>query len=618
MHALMGFVLVACAVSTIPAQVLGPMTWQSDPSAGIINFGYDLAVLGDVDGDGFRDVIIGSAQPPLIQTGPGPNGEEVRVVSGATGATIYQWFSPVANVAAGHAWFLRPGVRLRDQDGDGVDDFFLHLFEYQNGACGNHSTEVRSGATGGLIATLPGNPFLWPRVKGVADYDGDGKGDVLQVHCPPPLCAFNEVRVVSSVTGQVLWQVTSPSGIATSDFGRSIAVAGDVDGDGWDDFIVGEPGSSSTFPLWLRGNIYIFSGNTGQILVQVTGQTPVDGLGVYVAPAGDMDGDGVPDFAGGTRTAVNGIDDDIRVFSGATGAIIHCVSPVNPFGTGPIPLEGLDGGEDVDGDGVPDMVFSLPVEGFTANTFGAGAIYVLSGATGQVTCLATGATDFPYPTHKGLGFRIALMGDVTGDGLADIVASAPNQSAFTGYGYPGFVRAYAGQPWTSDGARAGNVNANGVGGVVDVLRVDAGMTGQPSAGQGTSRSLDLTVGLPFSLWMAAPPAGPGIAPYVLWGQVSEALVFQAVTLPFGVGDMAITPPFLAPGDPTLFTLSDTFSYANQLLPAFPAVGQGNGIAVSSVTTGIPFPVTFTLQGVILDASSPVGVSVTNALRLHVD
>jgi len=441
---------------------------------------------------------------------------------------------------------------------------------------------------------------------------------VLRGYCPPPLCAFNEIQVVSTATGQVVWQVSSPSGIAFSGFARSIAVAGDVDGDGWDDFIVGEPGSNMTFPAWAQGNVWVISGNTGQVLVQVTGQTPNDGLGVHVAPAGDMDGDGVPDFAAATRTAVYGIDDHLRVFSGATGAIIHDVPSPNVLYSTPVPLEGMDGGQDVDGDGVPDMVLSLPVEGFTGTTFGAGAIYVLSGATGQVAPLATGDTDFPYPSHEGLGFRIALMGDVTGDGLADIVASAPNQGAFTGSGTPGFVRAYAGQPWTSDGARAGNVNANGVGGVIDVLRVDAGLTGQPSAGQGTSRSLNLAVGLPFSLWMAAPPAGPGVAPYVLWGQVSEALVFQGVSLPFGVGDMAVTPPFLAPGDPTLFTLTDTFSYTNQLLPAFPAVGQGNGIAVSSVSTGIPFPVTFTLQGVILDASSPVGVSVTNALRLHVD
>ena len=616
MRALVGLFLMTCTVSTAPAQVLGPTIWQADPSTWIMNFGYRFSVLSDVDGDGCRDVMIGSAQPPFSQTTPGVNGDEVRIVSGATGAIIHQWFSPVANVAAAHQWIVQPGAGLRDQDGDGVDDLFIYRTEYLSGGFANDTTEVRSGATGGLIATLPGNPFLWPRVKGVADYDGDGKGDVLQVYCPPPLCAFNEVRVVSSVTGQVLWQVTSPSGIATSDFGRSIAVAGDVDGDGWDDFIVGEPGSSSTFPLWLQGNVYIFSGNTGQILVQVTGQTATDSIGSQVAAAGDMDGDGVPDFATSTRTS-SITDDRVRVYSGATGAVIYDVLPPSAsISTIPLCVGEMAGGEDVDGDGVPDLVFAVPFAGYTPSVFGAGAVYVLSGASGQMSLLATGDSAPGYA--DGLGGRVGLIGDVTGDGLADIVASAPNQGSFNGYGTPGFVRAYAGQPWTSDGARAGNVNANGVGGVVDVLRVDAGMTGQPSAGQGTSRSLDLAVGLPFSLWMARPPAGPGIAPYVLWGEVSEALVFQAVTLPFGVGDMAITPPFLAPGDPTLFTLSDTFSYANQLLPAFPAVGQGNGIAVSSVTTGIPFPVTFTLQGVILDASSPVGVSVTNALRLHVD
>ncbi|HGY90187.1 MAG TPA: hypothetical protein ENK43_03335, partial [Planctomycetes bacterium] len=84
-----------------------------------------------------------------------------------------------------------------------------------------------------MIQVFNGNVF-GSAVAGVADYDGDGKGDVLRGYCPPPLCAFNEIQVVSTATGQVVWQVSSPSGIAFSGFARSIAVAGDVDGDGWD------------------------------------------------------------------------------------------------------------------------------------------------------------------------------------------------------------------------------------------------------------------------------------------------------------------------------------------------------------------------------------------------
>ncbi|HGY91040.1 MAG TPA: hypothetical protein ENK43_07695, partial [Planctomycetes bacterium] len=453
-------------LSPCVAQGVPPLSlWQvnSIPNGGPV-MGKKLWRLGDLDQDGVDDlaVFLSSQWAP----------DEIQILSGATGAVIHSY----------QALSLNPTLQLSfesivpncfDQDGDGVEDFMVG-FKESDIATGVVTLEWRimSGATG-VVVRVP--PTLIAPFTGVADYDGDGLPDILAGDTSQ---VVSSVGIYSSVTGQLLIQTTGT--VPFGAFGWDVKVVGDVNGDGWDDYVTTEGNSaypgSPTF-------VYMISGVDGSILYSLVG-TPTFLYGRYVAKAGDMNGDGIPDFA-----VQAGYPISVEVHSGVDGSLIHSIGRPGPLFVNGVLCTTfgwtLVGGEDLDGDAVPDLVIGDPLAPNAAGDASAGRIYLLSGAAGTLTEMDQGGFSSTFVgcgPGGGLGESLAMLGDVNGDGLADVAVGAPNQ--LVNPNQYGFVRAYAGQPWTSDGARAGNVNANGVGGVVDVLRVDAGMTGQPSAGQG--------------------------------------------------------------------------------------------------------------------------------------
>ena len=126
---------------------------------------------------------------------------------------------------------------------------------------------------------------------------------------------------------------------------------------------------------------------------------------------------------------------------------------------------------------------------------------------------------------------------------------------------------------------------------------------------GAGRRVDLAVGAPFVLQMAAPAAGPASAAFGLWGRLG--VPGSADLLPTVFGTLLFAPQFLTPGDPLLFTVSNGFFLdPNALLAPTPAPW-------SAGIPGLGAPLVLTLQGAILDATSPFGIAVTNGLILRV-
>ncbi|MCY2960946.1 MAG: integrin alpha [Planctomycetota bacterium] len=427
----------------------GAVLWTAYGEASGDRLGWTVSGLGDVNGDGVPDVIAGAyrndahgADSGMIRLYSGLDGAVLRTVRGGDSLDFYGY--SVTGVA--------------DVDLDGVPDYAVGAWQDETNGVNSGAVYLYSGASGIRIRTFLGaatGERYGYSVRNAGDVDIDGRGDLL-IGVPGGRRA--EIRAGSD--GSIVRTYASTS--ADDAFGFTVQTAGDLDGDGVPDAMVG----AIKFDL-NRGYAEIYSGASGALLHHIEGDSQENWFGVGICGLGDLDGDGTAEFSiTAFKNDTNGHESGVaRVYSGKSGAILHTLigdSGLDWFGYA------LANGGDVDADGFDDLVVGTNQD--QVNGFHSGSVSIYSGAafgTATTSCFGDGS-GAPCPcanagapgiargcvNSTGLGAALAGSGyaSVANDSFSLTVSGLPSTTSVLLFQGAGFTAGGAGAPF-GDGLR---------------------------------------------------------------------------------------------------------------------------------------------------------------------
>jgi hypothetical protein len=459
-------------------------SWTDQGDADNAGFGHSVASAGDVNGDGYSDVIVGAP-------GYAPGRAYVYHGSATDLGDTAAW---TAEINQDNAYFGFSVATAGDVNGDGYSDAIIGAPYYDNGQDEEGRAYVYHGSPTGLDATPAwidesdqSSAYLGFSVGGAGDVNGDGYSDVIVGASHYDSGHDDEGRAYVYHGGPSGLSV-SPDWTAESNqdyawFGRSVATAGDVDGDGYSDVIVGSPWYNNGQTH--EGRAYVYHGaptglNTSYDWIAESNQSFAE-FGRSVAPAGDVNGDGYSDVMIGAHRYSNGQTNEGRAYvyhgsSSGLGVGSDWTGESNQadayFGFS-VATAG-----DVNGDGYSDVI--VGAYGYDNAQTDQGRAYVYHGSS---TGLAAAWTAEYDQAEASFGYSVATAGDVNGDGYSDVIIGAylfdyPTDSEGRAFVYHGSSSGLSTAPdWTADGsqdsayfgysvATAGDVNGDGYSDVI--------------------------------------------------------------------------------------------------------------------------------------------------------
>ncbi|MEZ5405048.1 MAG: hypothetical protein R3F23_02385 [Verrucomicrobiia bacterium] len=394
-----------------------------------------------------------------------------------------------------------------DINGDGIEDLVVGARQADfNSKIDNGQSYVVFGKKGGLgemveldqlngvngfsLSGMVSGDAAGVSVSGAGDFNGDGIDDLVIASIdadPNGKINAGQCYVIFGKTSEFEADLALGSlnghngfiinGAAFGDrLGGSVSNAGDVNGDGIDDLVIGAPNADPNGKLYAGKSYVIFgsrdefptifeissiNGNNGFVL---NGINAGDRAGTSVSGAGDVNGDGIDDLLIGARLAgPNGKNTagQCYVIFGKTTGFTANVELSSLDGTTGFKINGandndycggsVSGAGDVNGDGLADLL--MDARGADPNgKSNAGQCYVIFGKTTGFTANVElssldGSNGFQLngvAPLDGLGSSVSSAGDINGDGLADLLVGAgladPDSKLTAGQSYLVFGR----------------------------------------------------------------------------------------------------------------------------------------------------------------------------------
>ncbi|MBI4878172.1 MAG: FG-GAP repeat protein [Planctomycetes bacterium] len=512
-------------------------------------FGWSVSGAGDVDGDGFPDVVVGAPQASTSGSMAGL----VMVFSGQHAGVLHSL--PGNSARDNLGWSVSDAG---DVNGDGFADILA------GAPCGYPDTSLGyarlySGDSGATLQKWLAKSLhdgFGISVSGAGDINNDGFPDVLvgaSMEDNNGLPDSGSVHVFSIQAGQ-LYRFDGQS--AGGAFGSSVSDAGDVNNDGFPDIVVGAPMDESFSPV-ASGSVEVFSGKDGTSLYRFLDPVPGMGLpqalGCCVSDAGDVDADGYADvIVSGYCYMMFGVSISTSaaafVVSGKSGTVIGGSSEIYSSGEH---SRAVSGAGDIDGDGYGDALMQLRTPDGVEAWSGKHGWWLFNEYGGSANDL--------------FGEALSDAGDVNGDGIPEIVVSAPSKTSTP------YVRVIS--------TRCGRI-----------LPVGQGCPGSAA----NTPKLDVT-GCPVpggSLLVVLDASSFSPAPALLFAGSATT------SLPMGSGCSLLVAPPLTP---------------------FWTVTQPFGVLVLETRIPMDAPLaTLAVQGFIPDPAAPAGFRNTNAVLIAVE
>jgi len=423
----------AMPITTVASNyIFNPFTtpdWIAEPDLDGTLFGASVASAGDVNGDGFADVIVGA---PSFSHGQDREGRAYVYYGSAAGLKPLPAWTFESNLALCElGWSV---ASAGDVNGDDYDDVLV-ASEF----CGVENREGRvylflgsasgpSGIPDWMIHGSSGSEeSLGWSIASAGDVNDDGFDDVI---VGAPWASYpegHEGRVyvfygsASGLAATADW--IAESNVYWSDFGSSVGSAGDVNGDGYSDVVIGQDNISN--PEEGEGRAYVFYGSASGLLASPAwtyeNNHAGSSLGESVASAGDVNGDGYSDIlVGGFKYSNPDTREGVAyLFLGSASGL--ALTPAwNQESNQAFAEYGqsVASAGDTNDDGYDEVLVGAPWYSHGENFEGRAFLYYGSPAGLMAQPVHTAESN---QADAHMGYSVASAGDVNGDDISDII-----------------------------------------------------------------------------------------------------------------------------------------------------------------------------------------------------